>query len=449
MRQRKKPSVAITFVPAAIGFFLLFVVPSMPAASAGECRSTPPVVRSISEDPWGVYHIDPQHVWNRVFRSLYEMAGPEGESDPRLWPESLLQGKRHRDLIRVLDEFLASHAEKQIPDKLARALFQHDLWEIFNWSMGGRSTEAVALQKRLVKIMRAIALGQYEIGIVIDNYRYAVDTRAYAADYDPAARTRAFLPPDLWDEKGNWVLLANPAGRKPAALLHADRMGAHSHFLVFLSLPGPRENTLKFLESLREFDDKKFSTGLPAFPVGTRVALVRRMDLIDQQGYVYASPVVETVQIRVFRDPGAPPQYGGKPARGSLTDPDTGMNQDVFMFRLDRKALVRRKLTNLIPVGADDCILHVNFINSLSLRPSELMISLADAGKHGGKRVVDSCGFCHAGPGFASFNTFLSAAHNGVPTMFVGSAPKHEQDAGRHLHGERHGYLRALWWTLE
>src|SRR5712691_7454101 len=87
------------------------------------------------------YDADPQHLWNRLYASLFVRSGPDGleygqdEIDPLLWPSSkyLLIQPRHQQALALLDEFISNHGEKLIADPLKRALFQHDLWSIFNW----------------------------------------------------------------------------------------------------------------------------------------------------------------------------------------------------------------------------------------------------------------------------------------------------------------------------
>ena len=67
-----------------------------------------------------------------------------------------------------------------------------------------------------------------------------------------------------------------------------------SVFLVFFHSPEGRAATLEFVESLN-------TEAGPVTPTGTEVALVRWMLLIDDQGELVLSPLVETVQIRHFR----------------------------------------------------------------------------------------------------------------------------------------------------
>ena len=100
-----------------------------PPAEASVVISTPPVQ---SKSVWSIYHPDPDHPWNRLFRQLYRRTAPDGaeygfaELDPLLWQDTahLLEGTSHDAAIQVLDEFLASGAVTLIDDPLRRAMFQ-------------------------------------------------------------------------------------------------------------------------------------------------------------------------------------------------------------------------------------------------------------------------------------------------------------------------------------
>ena len=89
----------------------------------------------------GLYDASPNHLWNRVHASFHVRVAPDGSEygfdavDPLLWHETrhLLTGHSHAQAIGVLDEFLASNGERLIGDPLKRAVFQHDLWAIFDW----------------------------------------------------------------------------------------------------------------------------------------------------------------------------------------------------------------------------------------------------------------------------------------------------------------------------
>src|SRR5262249_5174722 len=149
---------------------------------------------------------------------------------------------------------------------------------------------------------------------------------------------RAFLPPDLFQPDGRWICLRS----KPTATVHVGAFSGHSRFLVFMNLPGGRAATLKYLHELyalpKPFDSfrpvsPKLSQSVPQFPVGTQVALVRQLIVFDSEGKLAATPITESVQLRVFHSitPGSRENYINGPA---------SHDQDFFEFDLHRRALL-------------------------------------------------------------------------------------------------------------
>jgi hypothetical protein len=141
------------------------------------------------------------------------------ELDPLLWPGSkyLLAGERHKRVVALLDEFLAKDGHNLVKDPLKRAVLQHDLWAVFDWLANPTAPyqyraddvppEARALQVRLAKAIRRLALSAEEIRRLPDNYTAAITARAFPTRHDPEQPERAFLPADLFDPDGPWVLL--------------------------------------------------------------------------------------------------------------------------------------------------------------------------------------------------------------------------------------------------
>jgi len=253
---------------------------------------------------WSVYHPDPEHLWNRVFRQLYRRTAPGGEEygtdelDPLLWFDTtyLLTGPSYKQAKQVLDEFLSTHAENLIHEPLPRAMFQRDLWAVFDWlawqteSFPGERQE---LERRLTQIMQRVALSKEEILSLPDNYALAVKTKSYPENVDVGSPETAFLPADLFQPESAWVPMGREGG--PIAQTHTESFPffGRSAFLVFVRSPAGREGTLNFIESLNTETD-------PVTAIGSDVALVRRMLLIDDQGEIVLSPLVETIQLRHF-----------------------------------------------------------------------------------------------------------------------------------------------------
>ncbi len=212
--------------PATAFVFLALMLALVPIALwPAETSPRPPQTPGISV---AVYDGRPTHVWNRLYAALRVREDSQGNRygedslDPMLWRESehLLSQPSHGLALRVLDEFLRTHAETLIRDPLKRAMLQRDLWAAFDWSVQqnsvprrpGYKDEKRALQARLAEVMRRLALTQEQIKSLPDNYAQAVASGAFAAQYDPIQPQRIFLPPDLFDPRGPWVCITPSPG---------------------------------------------------------------------------------------------------------------------------------------------------------------------------------------------------------------------------------------------
>jgi hypothetical protein len=195
-----------------------------------------------------------------------------------------------------LDEFLSSHAENLIENPLKRAMFQRDLWAVFDWlasQVEPFPTQRQALEKRLAQIIKRVALTKEEIASLQDNYALAVQSRNFPASFQKDQPQMAFLPADLFQVESAWVPMGRVGG--PVAMTHtsSDPFLGRSVFLVFIHFPQGREATLDFIESLNRQPK-------PVIATGAEVALVRRMLLIDREGELILSPLAESIQIRHF-----------------------------------------------------------------------------------------------------------------------------------------------------
>lgn len=442
------------------------------------CLLAVPMLPAAADDTWTVYDPDLHHPWNRVFRVLYDMTPSASGTGPSPgyrahWPESLVNGERHRQVLAALDDFLNNRAERRFRDPVRRALFQNDLWKVFAWTVRDGTTDEdaarVALQTRLVRVMRRVALTRAEIERLPDTYASAVGANAHPASYDPQRRQQSFLPPDLWTEKGPWVLLGNNRDYKPAAILHAQQLGATSDFFVLLWHPKGRTFTVRWLDQLgvlgynqarRNIAYLKREGVLPSFvplpePIddaqmekwllssmdaGIRVALVRQMRVVDAAGYDYPTRLVERVQIRVYRDPKLPPQYPPAPTGTEFQLTQEPIGQDVFMFRLDRQALAAGRASSLRPVEIGEYTRNANFING-NPPPDEIHPVGSRPGANAYvQRVLDSCVMCHTAPGVFSFMTFARAPMAGdSPPRLHEQRRDSEEGTGRRLNAHALG----------
>jgi hypothetical protein len=320
-----------------------------------------------------IYDPDPKQIWNRLHATFFVREDmPETRLlpdalDPPFWYHTtyLLEPSSHNKALHVLDEFLQTHAENLIHDAVKRALLQRDLWAVFDWSAKrapGYETEKRELQSRLQEILRRLALTPEQIVSLPDNYAQAVASGEFAKEYDPEHRERAFLPPDLFDPQGPWVELEGRGKPLPVAEQHDSFFDGRSSFLVFLRLPGGRKATFDYLKTLwnsaaplsttphfSPLQDDAPNPDLPQLPAGTQVALIRQLTLFNDHGGLDASPITESVQIRVYRSVAQSPV----PAAG-IDQLVEKSGQDFYAIRLSRPLLFAKKAGGLKSALPDD-----------------------------------------------------------------------------------------------
>jgi hypothetical protein len=243
-----------------------------------------------------VYDADPQHLWNRLYETLFVRVGPDGDTygsdrfEPLLWLGSkhLLEGPSQDRAVKVLSEFLDKQAENRTDDPLKRALLQRDLWMLFSWLQGMHTYGAgsgvppeklAAAQQRLGRplaaVLRRLAMSPDQVKKLQDHYAEAAK--------------RSGLPADLFAADGPWVCVGRSDG--PVAQMHVQESNtlANSAFLIFLRLPGGRDAARKYLKQ-----------GTGDLPAGAEVALVRRALLIAAPADVTPTNLVESVQLRGY-----------------------------------------------------------------------------------------------------------------------------------------------------
>jgi len=360
------------------------LAPSDAPVSPSSTPSLPPPSESQDETAWAIYHPNPQHLWNRLFRLFFERTTGDGTEygwdtlDPLLWPESthMFEGDSYGQAIELLDEFLAADGARLIDDPLKAAMLQRDLWAVFDWlGLGsGVPEQRFALQARIMQIIRALALTKEAIGSLPANYAAAVLSGVYPASFlaeDPGA---AFLPAGFFAPDGDWICVGREGG--PVAMSHTEQFPfvGRSVFLVFMRVPGSREGTLSFVQALN-------GAQTPGLPAGLEVALVRQALLVDMQGDLVVSPIVESIQLRQF-----------------------GSSQRFYQFGLDRK------------------LLFADVVGGLRLLEKEipLFFSHGDgfpAGHPGEVEVPEICKACHldAGQGIGGITSILSFSRARFP----------------------------------
>ena len=294
MARRSKRTVCLTVILA--GVFLDEALSDTPADS-------PPKDSPISV----IYDNNPNHLWNRLYAALVVRTGPDGKVygddrlEPLLWEQSLylLRGKQAERAVTVLEEFVREKGEALVVDPVKRAILQRDLWLVANWLIGRSKADSEKLLRLIAQVVSRLALTPEQIVRLPDNYAMAVASKKFAAEFDQDKPERAYLPTNLFHRDGPWICVGRTDGRTapahlggPLHLLPNSEKNpfTNSTFLVFLKLPAGREAGLAFLKQLARQPKPIFlvMTGedgratsapnrdLPALPVGSELALVRR-----------------------------------------------------------------------------------------------------------------------------------------------------------------------------
>ena len=387
---------------------------------------------SIRAETTGLFHPDAQHISNRLYRELHVRKEPNGKEhgfdalDPLLWSRTsyLLDGKSWAQALGLADEFLRTHAERQISDRTKRAMLQRDVWAIFDWADQSdlpHQTERRELIARLAPIVKRLALSPDELAQLPDTYVRALQNHEFPAAYDPANPSQAFLPPDLFDTRGPWVCLGAP-DHDLAAPLHDLSFTARSIFFVFARLPGGRAATLTYFKQLAEMKLSLFvrmqepgwpqpmdvwNPKVPQFPVGTEFALARKLVLPDRDGHLRLTPVTESVQIRHYTDiPNVDPMASRDVALAQRF-------QAVSEIDLSRMLLFSEHHSGLRAVTATD--------DHFLIFPAMSQGFDAFEEKHMRMQAVSpfvECKGCHLGPGIQSMMSFsFRATPNEGPVL--------------------------------
>jgi hypothetical protein len=352
-----------------------------------------------------IYDSDPSHLWNRIHRAFFSRPDDAGSSidtvDPPLWPDTsefLRTGSTYQTAIAVLDEFLTSDGQALIADPLKRAVLQHDLWAVFDWSAHSESAGSAGassagnlseLRLRLADAIRQLALSPKAIGFLPDNLANTASADAFRPNYDAEHPRAPFLPTDLLDPQGPWVCVRGVVAG-PSAPVHAQYYQGRSPFLVFMKLPDGREATLSYLKDLNEATSKvkvRDSNDLPLFPVGTKVALLRQMAVIDDVGRIRATPLTQTLQMRVYRQVGK-----------DVTDHENA--QAAVKFRMKRGELFADGHRGLVPISWSEP-LRVSLLHQKDVY---------DPGhaRSGIKTTMQSCIACHSCGGGGTIHSVFS-----------------------------------------
>ena len=361
-----------------------------------------------------LYHDDPSHLWNQLHAALLVRVTADGRAfgadrgDPLLWVGStyLLAGNAHRRAVELLTQFVDRHGERLIDDPIKRAMLQRDLWMIFGWLEGDHTSFATPPPEE-AQVKAAAGELRPLIATAIGRLALARDELRALPDSCVEAARAGVLPADLCDPSGPWVSVGRPDGPVAAHHVRDADPAKHSVFLVFLRLPAGRRATLAFFDRLRSFAGPMWAPAgypnpdLPAFPVGTQVALVRRALLVDRSGAIVASPIVEQVQLRVYRE--IRPMTVEEFEMAHMIDRGlfARAGQEFEEFSVSRAALFARQAGGLRLMAAGDGFFLT--FSSHGVDPFEMPQTIVQ--EPASAQFV--CKDCHGAPGVYSFNSFL------------------------------------------
>lgn len=269
-------------------------------------------VACLGGDP--LYDADPDHPWNAVHRIFYARRFSNGvvyeheaAFDPPWsnWSRFYNDEEFHKRVIGVLDAFLKQpEADVERQPALRRALLLRDLWPVFDaQTVEDRAKDDAArarqqaIRDRVAKAMRRLELSKMEVQHLPDNLGVEGDRETFPATFDPGSPDSAFLPRDLFDEKGPWVPFA-PRKQPIGARGHLSQAGFRSVFVPFVRVSGDRQATREALRLYSLVGRKHIP-----LPKGTMTALVRRMALPTRSGEILVTPIVESLQLAVVDEP--------------------------------------------------------------------------------------------------------------------------------------------------
>ena len=381
-----------------------------------------------------IYDRDPDHLWNRLYRAIAmrteggiqygaDIAEPfrEGFDDPN-------------KLIALLDEFLQKHGEDRAAGDLKRALLLNDVWAAFD--LAAADSKDRLLQHKLASVVGRLRLRGAAIARLPDNYAAAVRSAQYARDFDPLRPESAFLPPDLLDPKGPWVQIAG-SGVDLVAPMHVAMLSGRSAFLIFIRCPGGRAASLAYLNRLNlyrtpwqlkpaeiaytvpnhgsvRWHPLTLDPTTPQFPVGTIVALVRQLAVVNDDLEPAITPITQEVQFRVYRKIGA---------AGDVADArHFSDSQQVYEFVLRRRDLLAGHSGGLRQVTPEEV--------EYQLASTPMTATHAELLR--GSVVLSTCADCHSRDGILSVNSytgFLSGADKTNPQLLPASDPNSQRAA--------------------
>jgi hypothetical protein len=296
---------------------LLAALCSWPPNASAESSEQNNLLQSV-----GIYHHDPNHLWNRLFVafyhqqiSMYRSPGDRSRTEQHwIGPDVLdppvgcflLDDAPFTKANLVADEFLNKQGTRLIDDPVKRVTLQRDLWAVFDLLAPTTSTNVLqrpltpgqqqrrlVLRGKIAQIIRSLALAREQIEKLPDTYDAAIRSGAFSNQSEEPN----FLPSDLFTVNSGWVEVQT--GRY--LLMHTAAAGGRSLFRTFVKLPPGSTNVLA--DYIRRWAVER-GTGTPPsrlLPVRTQLLLLREMICLDENLQMAPTRIVESVQFRTTR----------------------------------------------------------------------------------------------------------------------------------------------------
>ncbi len=415
------------------------------------------MVLNASAAPGGntIYDPNPNHLWNRLNATLFERTAQDGkifgldELDILYWGRTtnLLAGASHQRAVSILDEFISTHGEKLVQDPLKKALLQRDLWALFDWAgfrgNGNSAAGRNGLPKRLAVAIQRLELTTNEIASLPDNYALAV--KNHLPD----------LPRGLFQTNGDWINISipNALGLVPA---HDLSFGGRSVFMVLFHDADGRKAGLDYLKQLHAVEPMYVPSGdtnspitlnhFPQFPTNSQWALVRCMRVIDTDGKIRMTHVVESIQLRTYLGLGEPEYV-------DVTNVDGTVSSQAVPTQRFNEFQMTRPSAKMISLGQnEEAFIKIPFSNGLD--PFEFSRFEGERSSNVTNHppiALQTCFQCHSARGIYSVNSFTRIFSLEVPraetTQMVESDGRSDEEMvlfSKELRADW-GLLQGLW----
>ena len=234
-------------------------------------------------------------------------------------------------------------------------------------------------------------------------------------------------------------MLRLPEG-KQATLSYLEQLNTFEHFYIY--------QTNQFATTNSPQEILTLNTNLPEFPTNTEWAIVRRMSVIDTDGNIQPTGIVESIQLRRYFAFTPPTMLMITNDNGSFVPIDVPP-QDLYEFQMNR-----RRNGALREIAKDEKdFLFVHFMG-LGIDPFELKSNesqVPDSSTFKGT-ILQSCRTCHSGPGIYSVNVYagifsgLSRHSIDPPQLFTVDIKREIEAALDWKRGQYSwGLLQGLW----